>query len=494
MEAWSIMTENPVDLKIIAFPGAPNLPLFAAMQRGFFAAAGLTIDFATTPSSVYQFERFTAGGCDIAFTAFDNIVAYREGQGAAMLARPPRLPSPDGRDAIRAEPHRVARHRARSDLKGKSLALDAVSTGFAFVLYAMLEHLGLAEGDYERVAVGATPDAGNPSRPARMQARSPSSRSRALPARRDIHVLARSTDFFPSYQGGIVAARRDWAADHPDLARRFIRAYLAGLDWTLDPANRAEAAALLLARMPDIKPGLADAVMDERAVASFRVDAGRRRPAGRHARGARAALALRATATEADRHRQVSRPVVLRRRPWRPAGAGTVTMAERSFTAVGQPLRRKEDQRLITGRGRFTDDFSLPGQAYAVMVRSPYPHARILRIDSAWRCRSPGCWPSTPAPTASADGLGPLPHNPVPSTRFDVKLTGRNGTPVFIGPHLLLPADKARHVGEAVAMVVAETRDAAQSRRRSGDRGVRGAAVCGRYRAGGRARCAAAVG
>ncbi len=62
-----------------------------------------------------------------------------------------------------------------------------------------------------------------------------------------------------------------------------------------------------------------------------------------------------------------------------------------------------------------------------------------------------------------SDGLRPIPHNPVPSTNYDVKLTGRGGTEVFIGPHYLLPADKARHVGEAVAMVIAETLGQAQT-------------------------------
>lgn len=255
------MTENPVDLKIIAFPGAPNLPLFAAMQRGFFAAAGLTIDFATTPSSVYQFERFAAGGCDIAFTAFDNIVAYREGQGAATLPDPPDFQVLMGATQLELSLIVSPDIERAADLKGKSLALDAVSTGFAFVLYAMLERLGLAEGDYERVAVGATPDRWQSVKAGAHAGTITIEPFTSIARAAGFHVLARSTDFFPSYQGGIVAARRDWAADHPDLTRRFIRAYLAGLDWTLDPANRAEAAALLLARMPDIKPGLADAVM-----------------------------------------------------------------------------------------------------------------------------------------------------------------------------------------------------------------------------------------
>ena len=121
-------------------------------------------------------------------------------------------------------------------------------------------------------------------------------------------------------------------------------------------------------------------------------------------------------------------------------------------------MPRKEDARLITGKGRFTDDFSLDGQAYAVMVRSPYPHARIVAIDGDAALAMPGVLGVFTGADCAADGLKPIPHDPVPKTKFDMKLTARGGGTVFIGPHLLLPADKARHVGEAVAMVVAETK------------------------------------
>jgi carbon-monoxide dehydrogenase large subunit len=57
----------------------------------------------------------------------------------------------------------------------------------------------------------------------------------------------------------------------------------------------------------------------------------------------------------------------------------------------------------------------------------------------------------------TADGLSPIPHNPVPQTRYDMKLTGPGGGPIFIGPQMLLPSYRVRHVGEAVAVVVAET-------------------------------------
>jgi carbon-monoxide dehydrogenase large subunit len=131
---------------------------------------------------------------------------------------------------------------------------------------------------------------------------------------------------------------------------------------------------------------------------------------------------------------------------------------ETGYRFIGKPLPRKEDARLITGKGRFTDDFSLDGQTYAVMVRSPYPHARIVAIDAAAAKTMPGVLGVFTGADCAADKLAPIPHDPVPKTKFDMKLTGPGGGAVFIGPNALLPADKARHVGEAVAMVVAETK------------------------------------
>ena len=132
----------------------------------------------------------------------------------------------------------------------------------------------------------------------------------------------------------------------------------------------------------------------------------------------------------------------------KPGAAGT----------IGQPLRRKEDFRLLTGKGRFSDDFALPGQAYLAIVRSPYPHARILGIAKAAAEALPGVLGVIGGADLLAAGLKPIPHQAVPSTRYDMKLTGPGGSKVFIGPNHLLPFDKARHVGEAVAIVVGETR------------------------------------
>src|SRR5579872_4100319 len=127
------------------------------------------------------------------------------------------------------------------------------------------------------------------------------------------------------------------------------------------------------------------------------------------------------------------------------------------FRFIGQPLPRTEDARLLTGRGQFSDDFCLPGQTYAVIVRSPHAHARIVRIDNTAAKKMPGVLGVFTGADCQADNLGAIPHDPLPKTRYDMKLHGPGGGEVFFGPHVLLPTDKARHVGEAVAMVVAET-------------------------------------
>src|SRR5688572_2428462 len=130
---------------------------------------------------------------------------------------------------------------------------------------------------------------------------------------------------------------------------------------------------------------------------------------------------------------------------------------EKFFRHIGKPVARKEDGRLLTGKGRFSDDFHLPGQAYAALVRSPHASAEIRSIDVAEALGSPGVLTVLTGEDRVADGLAPIPHNPVPSTKFDMKLSGPGGAEPFISPHHLLPVERVRFVGEGVALVVART-------------------------------------
>jgi aerobic carbon-monoxide dehydrogenase large subunit len=121
---------------------------------------------------------------------------------------------------------------------------------------------------------------------------------------------------------------------------------------------------------------------------------------------------------------------------------------------IGKPVRRLEDARLLTGQGRFTDDIAVANQAHAAFVRSPHAHARIVAVDTAAARAAPGVIAVLTGADAVADGLGSLPFFPL-HKRPD-------GSPITAAPRLPLTADVARFVGDAVALVVAETPHAAR--------------------------------
>jgi len=125
--------------------------------------------------------------------------------------------------------------------------------------------------------------------------------------------------------------------------------------------------------------------------------------------------------------------------------------------AVGQPVRRTEDPRLLRGRGRYTDDINLPGQAYAVMVRSTVAHGRIRAIDTRAARAMPGvCTVLTGHDLKAYGGL-----------KCTLPLKSRDGTPIRYVPRPALAVDKVRFVGDPVACVVADTparaKDAAEA-------------------------------
>src|ERR1700724_3279870 len=126
---------------------------------------------------------------------------------------------------------------------------------------------------------------------------------------------------------------------------------------------------------------------------------------------------------------------------------------------VGQPVRRHEDFRLIRGQGRYTDDVVLPGMTQAFVLRSQVAHAHIKRIDASAARRMPGVLFVGTGEDVRADGLGDVPCT--------VPLVSRYGKPRHDTPRPVLALGKVRHVGQPVALVVAESlaqaRDAAEA-------------------------------
>jgi carbon-monoxide dehydrogenase large subunit len=121
---------------------------------------------------------------------------------------------------------------------------------------------------------------------------------------------------------------------------------------------------------------------------------------------------------------------------------------------IGQPIRRVEDRRFLTGFGRYLDDVARPRPAHAVLLRSPHANARIRALDSSAAAAMPGVLAVLTGEDLARDGIGPIPCASA--------LTNRDQSPMAMPPRPALVRDRVRHVGDAVAMVVAETADAAR--------------------------------
>jgi len=128
------------------------------------------------------------------------------------------------------------------------------------------------------------------------------------------------------------------------------------------------------------------------------------------------------------------------------------------FEGIGASVKRREDLRFLSGRGNYTDDINRPGQLHAVLVRSPHPHARIRGIDTAAAQAAPGVAAVFTGADLAAENVGGLPCG------WAVK--NKDGSPMAEPPHPVLAIGKVRHVGDPVAVVIAETkaqaRDAAE--------------------------------
>ncbi len=126
---------------------------------------------------------------------------------------------------------------------------------------------------------------------------------------------------------------------------------------------------------------------------------------------------------------------------------------------IGQPVRRKEDVRLLTGQGQFTDDINLAGQAAGAFLRSPHASAKIVGIDASAALAMPGVIAIYTGRDLVASDMGVLVN--------EAAYVNRNGAPMHKPPRRIMPVGRTRFVGEVVAMAVAETpaqaRDAADA-------------------------------
>ena len=230
----------------------------AAKSNGYFAGEGFDVDVTATPNSTDQMRGLSQGKFDIVSTAFDNVLAWSGKEGAEIIAIAqisdktvlPIFVRPEIRDW--------------SDLKGKKLAADAVDTAFALVLRrVLLAHgLDMTKGDYELVALGATG--------ARLESMTkgdtyagvlnPPFDTKALSA--GMRRIGDSKEVLPDYPNTVLAVSRDWAQKNRDGLVAYLRAWLKGMAWVKDPANRAVAIKLIGAELK-LNPNQAQESVEE---------------------------------------------------------------------------------------------------------------------------------------------------------------------------------------------------------------------------------------
>ena len=251
------MNGTLITLSVIAFPGGFNLPTWAAERQGFFEQNGVRVVLTATPSSTFQMQGLAEGRFDIAMTAFDNVVAYQEGQGEAKIPDNPDLFAFMGSDNGFLSVLGGKGVRSFADLKGKKLSVDAMTTGFAFVLRELLAKNGVAESDVTFERAGGVVE--------RFQALMKGAHAATMVltpfdligAAQGCAQLARASEHLGAYLGVVGAARRSWARQNERALIGFIRAYHTGVAFLYEPANREIAEALLLANMRAMTPALA---------------------------------------------------------------------------------------------------------------------------------------------------------------------------------------------------------------------------------------------
>jgi ABC-type nitrate/sulfonate/bicarbonate transport system substrate-binding protein len=237
-------------LEVIAFGGGGNWPVWAAQEKGLFAKNGIAVNLSFTPNSVEQIRNLMSGKYDFGTTAYDNVVAYQEGQGETELPAQPDLFAFMGGYSGSLRFVTSPDVKTYAALKGKTVGVDAATTGFAFILYKLAAMNGLSMSDYKVEKLGGTPARVQALMEGRIAGTMISSPSEILPESKGYTRLGDTTATFGPYQASVGVARRAWAAKHGDQLVAFIRAYATAMDWLMDPANKDEAISIYVKHTP----------------------------------------------------------------------------------------------------------------------------------------------------------------------------------------------------------------------------------------------------
>jgi ABC-type nitrate/sulfonate/bicarbonate transport system substrate-binding protein len=257
MTASGATAQTLQPVSVITFPGGFNWPIWVAQEKGYFAKGGLEVNLTNTPGSVFQLTNLIEGKFDMAMTAADNVIAYMEGQGEVPVATEPDLVIVMGGDNGLLSLVAAPEIKTVQDLRGKTVSVDAVTTGYAFVLFDLLKRGGLNWGDYQVEKAGGVAARWEALKEKKHDATMLLTPFEIVAKANGFNIVQRAIDVYGHYQGFTHAVRRSWARDNGPKIVAYIRGYLDGLGWLYDPANKDEAIGILRKNLPQMTPELA---------------------------------------------------------------------------------------------------------------------------------------------------------------------------------------------------------------------------------------------
>jgi ABC-type nitrate/sulfonate/bicarbonate transport system substrate-binding protein len=243
---WAVTAPaaEPVLLHVNTFPTARSLPFYVALERGFFARHGLTVDLQFTKSSANQRAGLADGSVNIVHSAVDNAVAMIDvAKVDAVIV--------SGGDSGTNEFYVQDDVKDYSSIRGRAVVVDATNTAYALQAKKILLQHGLKDGaDYTLNAVGN----GSRRLAALFADKNNAGAILNLPyslqaAARGMKSLGRTTDILGPYQAGGAFVRRAWARDHAAVLEQYLAAFVEALRWSLDPQNHAAATAILVDKL-----------------------------------------------------------------------------------------------------------------------------------------------------------------------------------------------------------------------------------------------------
>jgi ABC-type nitrate/sulfonate/bicarbonate transport system substrate-binding protein len=233
--AGSVRAQTHLDM--IGFGGASNLPIWVAQDRGLFAKQGLDIKLDATQGSIAQMQNLMAGKYQVASTSIDNVIAYSEGQGDVKIDNFDMVCVAGVHSGLNSV---VTRPEIKSyaQIRGKPVAVDAVGTGYAFVLYRVLQQHGLKfKQDYSIAAVGGGPQRLEALKDNKAVAAVMSAPNDTEAKNLGYNILADAAAALGGYQGSAYCLRDSWAKTHKFETVAWIRALIAAHDYVF--ANKA---------------------------------------------------------------------------------------------------------------------------------------------------------------------------------------------------------------------------------------------------------------